>query len=327
MSGIINAFTLTLNPAIDRTLYLTELKAGELNRARSSVTMAGAKGINVSRMLSKLGVTAPALSFKGGKTGEMMAQLLKGEGVECIYVETSAETRVNTKIIEDMGVCTEINEAGGPVTTSELNALIEACYKLTDEFSTDCGELVDNSKPMWIIGGSIPQPVEKSVYKSVVKGLKERGAYVALDCDGEALRLGMQSKPDLIKPNAAELSRLTGEKVDSIESAIKVSHRLFSTEAVEILCTVGEKGAVYAGRDGVFTVDSPQVVVKGFAGAGDCFLASFLYKRALTSDIPASLAFAAAAAGAKVSLPCAAAPDPTLIERYADRKVVRVNNY
>ena len=89
-------------------------------------------------------------------------------------------------------------------------------------------------------------------------------------------------------------------------------------KSVEILCTLGKKGAVFAGQDGLYTVTSPVVDAKSFAGAGDSFLAAFLYKRELTGSVPDALRFASSAAAVKVTLEGTVFPEREDMERYED---------
>ncbi len=301
-----NIYTLTLNPALDRTVYLESFAVDALNRSRSSVTMAGGKGINVSRMLKMLGNDVHTLALVGGRYGDMLMSMLCDEGIEPDAVRTEAETRLNIKIIEDSGRCTELNASGGPVKRSELEALSAKIDGLSSGF-----------QQVWIISGSIPQGVEKSVYRTLVNMLKDRGHYVALDCSGEALKEGVSACPALIKPNAEELGGLVGRPLEGTEDIMKCSEEIYAGKGVEVICTMGKNGAVYAGHEGLYTVSSPQVVVKGFAGAGDTFLAAFISCRVRNMPIEDTLAFSSAAASAKVALPCTAVPSPDTVETLA----------
>lgn len=298
--------SVTLNPALDRTMRFETFTAGRLNRAFSSSLSAGGKGINVSRMLKKCGAASPAFGFTGGRCGTLLCDILTSEGIDIHLTETKTETRMNIKIITETGETTEANEPGGPVESSELDILTEALYK-----STACGKL-------FVLGGSIPQGVDKGVYNFIVKGLKEKGARAVLDCDGDALRLGIDAKPLLIKPNNQELGHYLGIKIETLTEAAEAAACLYVDKSVEILCTLGKKGAVFAGKDGLYTVTSPGVDAKSFAGAGDSFLAAFLYMRELTGNVPDALRFASSAAAVKVTLEGTVFPEREDMERYTD---------
>ena len=302
--------SVTLNPALDRTMRFNTFLPGELNRAVDTSLSAGGKGINLSRMLKKCGVNSPAFGFAGGRCGRIICDVLREEGIDTRFTETVSETRMNIKIITDNGETTEANETGGPIESGELDTLCNALYK-----STGSGKLV-------VLGGSIPQGVDKSVYNSIIKELKKRGARTILDCDGEALIHGIEAKPCLIKPNNKELSNYLGKKIETITEAVEGAACLYVDKSVEILCTLGKSGAVFAGKDGLYTVSSPVVEMKSFAGAGDAFLAAFLYMREHTGSIPEALRFAASAAAVKVTLKGTIFPERADMARYCHLAVV-----
>ena len=309
---MMKAATLTLNPALDRTMYFEKpFRAGELNRCFDTVTTLGSKGINVSRFLKIFGVDALAYGFSGGDTGVTMENMLRDEGVNFSFVKTEAPTRMNIKMIDSDGTCTEANEKGGPITDEALKTLVERM-----ENSAEKGKY-------FFLGGSIPHPVEKGVYNSITQVLKSRGAKVILDCDGEALERGIEAKPSLIKPNLYELSLLLHKDIKDPDEAIKECKRLYVEKSVEILCTMSEKGALFVGKEGVFSVTSPRVEMRGFTGAGDSFLSAFTYMRDKTNDIEYSLKFASSAAAAKVELPGSTLPKKEDMDKYIDAVTAR----
>ena len=299
--------TITLNPALDRTMYFdSAFAAGELNRASSSMLSLGGKGINVSRVAKLMGHDTECVSFCGGRNGEIMRAMLAEEGIPSCLISTACESRMNLKMIDREGSCTEANERGGPVTEAEMQTLTD---RLFDSFSTDRAQV-------YALGGSIPQGVEKSVYKMLTNLLKSRGAYVILDCDGEALKQGLEAAPHLIKPNLFELSLLVGRELSTTEEAVENAYRIFGETGTAVLCTLGGKGAFLACERGVCTVTSPQVPLRGFTGAGDTFLASFVCATAEGKSIEDALAFASSTAAAKVTLPGTELPRREMMGKY-----------
>lgn len=281
--------TLTMNPSHDRTVFIDgEFKPGGLYRIGRAHENFSGKGINVSKALENLGAD-----------------------VITIYPKTAAPYRTNIKIIDSYGSCTEINESGGPVTESEMNDLSQIIGKLTE------------NTQYFVIAGSIPQGVDKSVYNLLISGLKVKGIYTALDCDGEVLHRGVEFKPNLIKPNLAELSGLIGTEISTTNMAVEKSFALHVKTGVNILCTMGAKGALYAGDEGLYTVSSPQVKVRGFSGAGDTFLAAFLYEKHMTGSVESALKFASSAAATKVEMTGTDIPDGNSMKKYIDSTEVR----
>ena len=59
-------YTVTLNPAIDKTVVIENFHAGGVNRVQSVREDPGGKGINVSKCLKSLGCDSTAAAFWGG---------------------------------------------------------------------------------------------------------------------------------------------------------------------------------------------------------------------------------------------------------------------
>ena len=113
--------TVTLNPSLDKTLYFDgRFTPGTLNRAKQAVEHAGGKGINVARMYRLLDLQATAFGFLGGDNGNILAKKMLAEHIACHFVKTEMPTRCCYKMIDQYGVCTEANEAGGPIREEEL---------------------------------------------------------------------------------------------------------------------------------------------------------------------------------------------------------------
>ena len=286
--------TLTLNPAVDRTMYFNGIfTAGALNRSRESMDTVGGKGINVTRAATRLGMESTAYGFVGkGGGGRLFEELLSRENVSTDFVYTDADTRINIKMIDRDNTCTEANLPGGPIKKSEIDELFN---KLS---ANNSPELTD----WFVMGGSIPQGVENYVYNSIASCGKPIAKRIVMDCDGEALRQGIKARPYMIKPNLFELSQFVGRDVENAADAVECSREIFAQTGVRILCTMSEKGAVwYGGEDDIHTVESPKVEkIKIFVGAGDTFLTAFLSKFE-TEGSKTALEFAAKTAAAHVA--------------------------
>ena len=321
-----NAATLTLNPSLDRTMYFDrEFTAGALNRAsEQSVLTLGSKGINVTRAWAAMGVMADAYLFSGGRNGALMESMLQDEGMPYVAVPTAAETRMNIKMIAPGGVCTEANERGGPITPEENAAMMDAIRRgivsTTAPQSDGKGEESTAKGIKYMaLGGSIPQGVDTAVYNLVTELCNSCGVKVLLDCDGAALREGIKARPFLIKPNLYELSGLVGREVTEPEDAVEICRSLSVESGVNILCTMSEKGALWASDGRVWRAVSPQgLTVRGFTGAGDTFLAAFVYEFDRTDDPAQALRFASSASAMKITLPGSQIPTYAEMLTYLD---------
>lgn len=261
-------YTVTLNPAVDRTVRLTAPFAyGEVNRVLHAVERAGGKGINVARTLHRDNVAVTAYTVLGGKTGQFIADILEQEHIPARWMNVPLATRTNTKIVARDGTVTEYNEIGAPIGEAEIRTFMRALVQ---------DATLEASPPLVLLCGSAPYGVENSIYNYLVTLLHQIGCRVWLDCDGKYLEVAMQAKPDLIKPNLFEFSTLVGHSVKP-EDAEAEATALYQKTGVEVLLTMGEDGAVFAGKAGTFFAPAypPRAEIATTVGAGDHFLAVF----------------------------------------------------
>ena len=285
---------ITLNPGVDRIVYLpTPLHPGTMNRSTHTVMNQGSKGANQAMMLSSLGEEPVYYSFTGGAMGDFCESFTRERGIPSRMIPTACGVRLNIKVIDSEGGCTELNEKGGPVTEEEIAQMLNA---LQNDIRT---------YDMVSLCGSIPQGVEKSVYNSIITMAREAGVPAVLDCDGEALSLGLQANPALIKPNRRELAGLIGEaeeKLKDIRFLVEACGKIVSQYDTDIICTLDEDGSVFVGKEGVWKIGIAKVPLMGFSGAGDTYLSAYIHKRyGEKTPIPEALRYAAAASCAKVA--------------------------
>ena len=180
-------YTVTLNPALDKTAVIPHFAADRVNRIRDLRTDPGGKGINVSRVLESLGMKSTAFALLGGSTGRTLEALLKGVRFDCEFIFGDFETRTNLKIRDpEEYTNTDINEPGSGITEDKVRELMQ---KLTDRVRPG-----DSA----VISGSIPAGISKDTYRSMILELHDAGAEVFLDADGEALARGILAHPDFI---------------------------------------------------------------------------------------------------------------------------------
>ena len=188
-------YTVTLNPALDKTVEIPSLTVDSVNRITTMRTDPGGKGINVSKVIDKLGKKSIATGILGGDTGNAIQSALQAMGLETSFRFVKGETRTNLKVIDPVNhTNTDINEPGVTVSEEILNGVLQ---DLLTKVKTE--DLV-------VISGSLPKGSPKDTYYTWVKACKEAGAKVILDADGDLLAAGIKASPYLIKPNNHELS-------------------------------------------------------------------------------------------------------------------------
>ena len=275
-------YTVTLNPALDRTLHVESLVPGQTTRIRHEARYAGGKGIDVSRALREMGSDNVALGLVGGFGGkELEGRLLLG-GVACRFTRIANETRTNI-IIQDepSGAETALLARGPEVQPSELMDFLDTLDKMPD-------------MNFLVISGSLPPGLTPEVYGRMIAIGGERGARVVLDTAGEALRQGIHARPAVIKPNRFELAELAGEELADVQAISEYCAGLLDWVET-VLVSMGADGIVMVTRGRVLHARPPKVAVKSTVGAGDCAVAGFVHALAVGEPVADALRRAVAA--------------------------------
>ena len=257
--------TVTMNPAIDKTIELDTFIHGDLNRIQKVILDAGGKGINVSKTIKALGGESIATGFLGGRNGEYIQEVLHKLSIQTDFVKNQEETRVNTKIVETAGLVTELNEKGA---TIDLNAMGELLMKLISCLKNDS---------LLVLSGSIPQGVPKTIYRSLTELAHAMDAKVFVDADGELFAEALNAKPDIVKPNRGELEKYFGYAMKTEEQILEAGKRLMEKGVKTVIISLGSDGAYFMDKE--HTLYSPSVSVKANStvGAGDAMVAAFSY--------------------------------------------------
>jgi 6-phosphofructokinase 2 len=285
-------YTITLNPALDRTIEVDGLVVDDANRILREARYAGGKGIDCSRVIGELGEASTALGFIGGYDGLELEGRLINEGILCDFTRIGGETRTNI-ILSDRRKKIQImlNAAGPKITPAEIGLFFQRIRSLGRD-----AEFV-------VISGSVPPGVNHRIYAQIIAILKGRGIRVALDADGELLRYGCGAKPFIIKPNIHEFQRLTGIQSIEIDVLLKKARSIVEGGISIVLISMGAKGIVGVTGDEAYWATPPQVEILSQVGAGDSALAGFIYASTKGMDFRDSLIVATAAGTASVMTP------------------------
>ncbi|SHJ79457.1 fructose-1-phosphate kinase [Geosporobacter subterraneus DSM 17957] len=282
--------TVTLNPAMDKTIVLDTLKEGSVNRVCQERVDAGGKGINVSKMIRNLQGETLATGFLGGHTGAQIRSQLDQMGIKHEFVEVEGNTRTNIKIVDkEKCLYTDINEPGAPVSAKALKELEDSVF----------GPMTEND--VIVFSGSTPQNVEKSIYGKWIAIAKSKGIKAILDADGEALREGIKAGPYMIKPNIHELEMYMERKIETTEQIIEAAQSLLKTGIEIIAVSMGEEGSVFVTRDKAFVAEALKIDVKSTVGAGDSMVGALAYAVSKKMTLEEGIKLAVAAAAATIS--------------------------
>ena len=263
-------YTVTLNPALDKTVEIPGMALDTVNRITSMRTDPGGKGINVSKVIAKLGGESCAVGILGGESGRTLLAALEREGLRTHFRFVEGQTRTNLKIIDRaLHTNTDINEPGLTVSPADLDALLRDLLGMVHE-----GDIV-------VLAGSLPQGAPQDTYRVWTAACREKGARVCLDADGVLLAEGLKAAPYLIKPNEDELSRLVGHRLTDTDELIAEGRRLLKGGVTRVVISLGERGALYLRGNEVLYAEGLSVPVGSTVGAGDSVVAALAYADSL----------------------------------------------
>lgn len=276
-------YTLTLNPAVDYSMLVSDVKNGQTNRSQSESILFGGKGINVSCVLKNLGVKSKALGFIAGFTGAALENSLKQSGIETDFVHLkSGFTRINVKLKGETE--TEINACGPKIDEDSLSELFSKLLSLKD------GDTL-------ILSGSAPASLSSEIYAEIMESLSSKNIRFAVDAAGDLLLKTLKLRPFLIKPNLAELEVLVGKGLLTLDEIICAANQLIEKGAQNVLVSLGANGAVLVCKNGSFYVEKGHKgKVVNTVGAGDSTLAAFIYAESCGFEYALKFANAAGAA-------------------------------
>lgn len=278
--------TICLNPALDRTVTVDSLVPGQVNRIRTSRTDVGGKGVNVAVVCRRLGLDARVIGCAGVDGYAKLRAKANAENIGCDFHTVEGSIRVNTKVVplDGRGV-TELNEPGPTLTAEDLDVFFEMAL----DAAADSDYVV--------LTGSLPPGCPAYTYRELIRLLK---VPCILDVGGEALRLGVEAQPFLIKPNHHELASAVGRELHTMDDILAAARTFVDKGVRHVVVSLGKDGVLYVGEDGAFYAPEIPVEVHSTVGAGDALVGGLLYGLIKHSAMREALRAGAAAGTASV---------------------------
>ncbi|MBR1913524.1 MAG: 1-phosphofructokinase [Lachnospiraceae bacterium] len=279
-------YTVTFNPALDYVVHLEEpIEHGTMNRSTKEEFYYGGKGINVSTVLTNLGIDTVAMGFVAGFTGAAIVHGLSHKGIRTDFIILrQGISRINVKIRN--GEETDINTAGPRLSNDDVKAFMKKLDDLTE------GDYI-------VLSGSIPPNMHDVIYERICRRVADKNIQVVVDADGNLLTNTLQFHPFLIKPNKAELESLFGTKIKNDKDVEKYARKLQEQGARNVLVSMGEEGSMLVPEEGkVIRVGVPEGKVINTVGAGDSMVAGFLAGYMKNGDMQKAMNLATAAGAA-----------------------------
>jgi 1-phosphofructokinase len=297
--------TVTLNPAIDKSLSVPRFEVGKTNRGEVKRTDASGKGVNVALALKQLGLEVCALGFVAGNYGQSILKALAASGIPSDFSIVPGETRVNLKIHDPVsGTETEINEPGFRVSPEHLQQV----KRKIKEYGSGC--------ELMIFSGSLPPGAPAETYAELMTIAGAHGAKCILDTAGPALGCGLKAKPLLIKPNRAEVEELLQAPFVTRHELAEAARKLQAMGAREVVISLGADGAVGAAKRDLLAARPPAVAARSSVGAGDAMVAALAFGEVTHLSFREAFRLAMAASAAAVTMEGSKAADLATVQSW-----------
>jgi len=284
--------TLTLNPAVDLSGDIEKLVPEHKLRCLNERRDPGGGGINVARVLRRLGTDPLAVFPVGGATGGRLEKLVAGESVRHAAIPTGGETRENVTVFETAtGNQYRFLFAGPPLSTWDIRKCCDAA-------------LLSLTPNAWLVAsGSLPPDSPADTYAVLARKATAAGARFALDASGEPLRQALSESIDLVKLNEAELQTHSNMSLPDTAACVAAARTVLACGSRMVAVTRAEKGALLISDSFAFEAVAPAVRPISTVGAGDSFLAALIWELARQSRPEDALRTAVAAGTAALMAP------------------------
>lgn len=278
-------YTVTFNPALDYLMYVSELQSEDINRTEKEQLFYGGKGINVSVILTRLGVKNKALGFLAGFSGHQLEDMLNADSIENDFVYLKkGYTRINVKIKSKKE--TDINACGPEITADDIRELFKKIENLEKD---DC----------LVLAGSIPKSLPDNIYEKILDKLNGKGIDFVVDATGDLLKNVLKYKPFMIKPNHHELGEIFSTEIKTLDEIKKYGKMLQDMGARNVLISRGKDGAALLDENGeIHTMGNVPGKIVSSVGCGDSMVAGFLAGYYQTKDYAYALKLGSACGNA-----------------------------
>lgn len=259
-----------LNPALDVIYKVDSLQSGSTLTNTSCLAVPAGKGINVARVVSLLGEEVCVTGLMPENDIKRTTEFLENMGIGSAFIPIPGNLRVNTTILEkNSESVTHINSLSAkvPIRIQDeyLDYVAGRCKK--DDF--------------WCFSGSLPNGFESDIYNKLIRICSENGSDTLLDSRDAALKLGIRSRPIMIKPNLDELEMFFDEQIRGVHHIALKGKRLLDMGISFVFISLGSDGMIAVHENDCLLCSAPQIKVVDTVGCGDALVAGLIvaYKR------------------------------------------------
>jgi 6-phosphofructokinase 2 len=259
--------TLTVNPALDKSAKVDGLIPTQKLKCHSIDYQPGGGGINISRMLKRLGTETVCIVPSGGDNGKYLTDLLIKETIQPEIIPIKAWTRENLSVVDTQSdLQYRFGMPGNELSETELNAIKNLLLKKVD------------SEDVLVLSGSLAENMPTDYYAQLIKLFSDKNVKIVIDTSGPALKEALKENIFLMKPNQRELAQLAGKEFLYTAEQEAVAIELINAKKAQyVVVSLGARGAFLACNEGIFYKSTPSVKVKSTIGAGDSMVAGLIY--------------------------------------------------
>ncbi|MBX9599746.1 MAG: 1-phosphofructokinase family hexose kinase [Bryobacteraceae bacterium] len=283
--------TLTVNPAIERTVTVDRLVFEDRGYILSQAEQPGGRGLSAARVIHSFGGKVTAVVTSGGGVGEQIEDMLTGLGFKSRVVKIRNQNRTNFTISDRQGLTVKLNELGPPIEREELEALRRVIAEVLE-------------KSAWLmICGSLPPGVDPYFYARLIEMCHSAGVQTLVDTDGDPLLHALEAKPTAIAPNQHEAERLLSRALITRSQTMEALQRLHGMGPNTVLLSLGSRGAIATNGEEQIEAVPPRVEALCPIGAGDALSAAYVWARRKGKNFSDALRWGVAAGTASAALP------------------------
>jgi 1-phosphofructokinase family hexose kinase len=286
--------TVTLNPALDKTLFIDRNSPKVTVRASRVADLAGGKGVNVARALRSLVVgqgEVLALLPSGGHSGAHLVSLAHAEGLDVVAVPIEGQTRTALTIQEEAtGEYWHYLEPGPELSPAEMSRLKASFDRILPARHTV------------VISGSLPSAGAAPLVAWVLERAKAAGKRVALDSFGPLLKESLLAGAWLVKPNLEELEATLGVRLSSVGERFEALEQAAARGTALAVLSLGAEGALAVAAGRRWQIHPPAVVEVNDLGGGDSMVAGICWAAAVGYSTEDCLRWGAACGAANAAV-------------------------
>lgn len=290
--GYMMIITVTLNPSLDKIIFVDKLNRNQNNRSKGMFYDIGGKATHVSVVLSSMSIDNIATGFLAGANGRHIQDLLEKKNVNCDFVwQDGFETRETYIVVPQ-------SESGS--------------YMITERGFTVSGESIEGLKKklktlikkddIVVFSGGAPNGIDSRIYGDIISVVNEYEGILILDSSGEFLVEGVKAKPYLIKPNELEFRDIIGYTPSNDDELIAEAKKLNGNGIEIIALSLGSRGSIVCTKNKAIRVLPPKVKEVNDTGCGDVFLGGAVAMISQGKDIEDIFRFATAISASKATM-------------------------